>query len=172
MFDILTNKVYVFLGLAGISAAALGMALIAQYVFGLAPCNLCVIQRYPYGIVIALGLIGAVLVGRSQIGVNICLGLSALAMAFNSVVAFYHTGVELKWWRSVLEACNVPELDPNDILGSIEAAPVVRCDEIPWADPILGLSMANYNIAFCAALAVIAFIALFNKTKKIKSFNF
>ncbi len=35
----------------------------------------------------------------------------------------------------------------------------VRCDEIPWADPILNLSMANYNVIFCLGLAVMAFIS-------------
>ena len=47
------------LTMAFIAAFALIMALIAQYGFNLDPCILCIIQRYPFGIIIALGLIGA-----------------------------------------------------------------------------------------------------------------
>ena len=158
---LLSNQKLVTFGLVFICAAALGMALIAEYVFGLAPCNLCIIQRWPYGIVIGLGLLGFLLSCRYSRGVVVTLILSGLALLFNSVTAFYHSGVELKWWPSFLEGCSVPELDPNDILASIEAAPLVRCDEIPWADPILGLSMANYNVVFCLGLAVIAFISAY-----------
>lgn len=144
--------------MAIIAAAALGIALISQYVFGLAPCNLCIIQRYPYGIVIALGLIGFVLSFKCRKSASISMALIGVTFLANSVIAFYHTGVERHWWKSFLEGCAVPDLgdDPNNILAIIEASEAVRCDEIPWADPILGLSMANYNVIFCFGLGLIA----------------
>lgn len=144
--------------MAIISASALGMALVSQYVFGLAPCILCIIQRYPYGIIIALGILGFALSYKSQKAVSVIMGLIGVTYIANSVIAFYHTGVEQKWWPSHLEGCAVPDLgaDPNNILAAIESAAPVRCDEIPWADPILGLSMANYNVIFCLGLGIVA----------------
>lgn len=161
LLKILSNPKAVTLGLALVCAAALAMALVAQYAFGLAPCNLCVIQRWPYGIVIALGLAGFALSYKNNRAAAFTLALTALALMFNSVVAFYHSGVERLWWKSFLEGCNVPALDPDNILASIEAAPTVRCDEIPWADPFFGLSMANYNVVFCLGLAVVALTSAF-----------
>lgn len=158
---LLTNERLMAGGMALIAAFALGMALVAQYAFDLLPCNLCVIQRYPYGFVIAFGLLGFFWAGKSPKATAIRMFFIGVTFLANSVIAAYHTGVERHWWKSFLEGCNVPELDPNDILGSIQAAPVVRCDEIPWADPILGLSMANYNVMFCFGLAVVAFCSMY-----------
>lgn len=147
--------------MALIAVAALGMALISQYFFGLEPCILCIIQRYPYGIVIALGFIGFALSFKCKKAVAAIMGIVGVTFLTNSVIAFYHTGVEQKWWPSHLEGCAVPDLgsDPDNILAALETSQAARCDEIPWADPILNLSMANYNVAFCLGLAVIAIIS-------------
>lgn len=147
--------------MAFISAAALGMAFMSQYVFGLEPCILCIYQRWPYGIIIALGIIGFAMSYKCDKGVAGIMGLIGMTFVMNSVIAFYHTGVELKWWPSHLEGCAVPDLgdDPDNILKMLEQSEAVRCDEIPWADPILGLSMANYNVMFCLGLGIIAFVS-------------
>lgn len=148
--------------MAAIAAAALGMALMGQYVFHLHPCELCIWQRYPYGIVIVLGLIGFAASFKCREAVAGIMGLIGLTFIANSIIAFYHTGVELHWWKSFLEGCSVPELkgDMAQILADIQArGNAARCDEIPWSDPILNLSMANYNVVFCLGLGVIAFIS-------------
>lgn len=148
-------------GMAIISAMALGMALMSQYVFGLEPCNLCIIQRFPYGIVIALGIIGFAVSYKCGKGTAGIMGLIGLTFIANSIIAAYHTGVERHWWKSFLEGCAVPDLgdNPDNILEILENTQAARCDEIPWADPILGLSMANYNVIFCLGLGVIALVA-------------
>ena len=150
------------LGMALIAVSALGMALISQYMFGLEPCILCVIQRYPYGIVIALGLIGFLLSCKHKKLVGVTMGLIGITFLANSIIAFYHTGVEQKWWPSHLEGCAVPEMvgDIDEVLAEIQSrVTAARCDEIPWADPILNLSMANYNVLFCLGLGVIALLS-------------
>ena len=144
------------------SASALGLALISQYMFGLQPCNLCVIQRYPYGILIVLGLVAFILSFQSKRAVSVMMGFMGVTFLTNAVIAFYHSGVELKWWKSFLEGCNVPTLpsDPDKILEHIQTlSKAVRCDEIPWSDPVFHLSMANWNVIFCLGLGVTAFIS-------------
>lgn len=160
--------------MAFISASALGLALMSQYVFGLHPCNLCIIQRFPYGIVIALGIIGFFVAGKCKKTTVAIMSLIGLTFITNSIIAFYHSGVELKWWVSFLEGCSVPKLsnNVNEMMAQIQATTkVARCDEIPWADPILNLSMANYNVIFCLELGIIALISArliwkSNKNKK------
>lgn len=55
-------------GLAAISAFALSMAFTAQYIFGLEPCILCLYQRIPYALVIALGLTGFLTAPKCKLG--------------------------------------------------------------------------------------------------------
>ncbi len=159
--SLLSSHRLMLLLFAGISAAALGMAYIAQYGFGLAPCILCLYQRVPYAVIIALGIIGYVLNKHPRV----FLGLISLSFALNAVIAAYHTGVERKWWRSFLEGCSTPDLSGSidDLMARIEAAPVTACDAIAWVDPIAGLSMANYNVIFCAVLAGFAACTLYRK---------
>ena len=145
-----------------IAVTALMTALISQYEYGLQPCVLCIFQRYPYGIIIVLGLLGVLLSCKYIKGVSAIMGLIGLTFLANSLIAFYHSGVELKWWPSFLEGCAVPKMEGNmeDILASIQSrTDAVRCDEIPWADPILNLSMANWNVVICFGFAIIAFVS-------------
>lgn len=149
-----------FVLIALISAGALAMAFVAQYAFGLHPCLLCLYQRWPFGAAIVFSLLGWA--GWTRTGA----ALAGITFAGNAALAFYHSGVERKWWPSVFEGCAVPDLgsDPNKLLETIMNAPAVRCDEIPWADPILGLSMANLNVGLCAGLALLC--AAFLATRK------
>lgn len=168
---ILTHPQLSFFGFAMISAFSLAAAFVAQYVYGLAPCNLCIYQRWPFALVIALCIPGICLTGsRPRIATGL-MGLVSLTFLANSVIASYHTGVERKWWPSFLEGCSIPEIKGNitDVLARIQAAPVVRCDEIPWTDPVLGLSMANYNAGMCLFLAGAALYAAINRRASSQS---
>jgi len=161
------HAVLSFIGL--ISVFALIAALTSEVVYGLEPCIMCIYQRIPFVLVALFTLIGLVL--RKKEGVSIAMiGASGFAFLINSIVAFYHTGIEQKWWVSAVEGCKVPNFDtlkPQSMLENILSAPTARCDEIPWSDPILNLSMANYNIILCFGLFSLCVTCLFfNKTCK------
>lgn len=146
---LLSCPVAVGVGIVLVSAVSLASAYTAQYGFGLEPCILCLYQRVPFALAILLGAACAGF-GRAEKSAPAAAsaGLAGLAFLAGSAIAFYHTGVERHWWKSVFDACvGVPEgMDAQSLLERIEsAARAVPCDEIPWADPILGLSMANYN---------------------------
>ena len=163
LFALVFSSPFVFIALAGYSILALVSALTAQYVFGLAPCPLCIYQRIPYVLAIFIGLAGFIAERRQNDGLrNALLALFGINFLANSAIAAFHSGVERKWWRG-LEGCSAPDMSGSmeDILARIKAAPVVRCDEIPWADPILGLSMANYNCIICRAIAFYCLIMWF-----------
>ena len=55
--NILANKIIAISAIFLISSISLMMALMAQYVFDLEPCILCLYQRVPFYINIALGFI-------------------------------------------------------------------------------------------------------------------
>jgi disulfide bond formation protein DsbB len=133
---------------AGGSAALLAGALAFQHLGGLAPCALCLWQRWPHAAAVLTGGLALALPGR----VLPVLGL--LAALATAGIGGFHVGVEQGWWQG-LATCSagsisgVPVgdlLDPNAAV----AAPV-RCDAVPWS--LLGISMAGWNMLLSLGLA-------------------
>ena len=113
------------------SATALAAAFIGQYGFDLQPCVLCVYQRWPYAVVIALCLGGLSPLGRACTAW--VLVLSALALAAGTGIAAYHGGVEQHWWAGS-EGCvgqGGTAQTLAELRAQIMATPVTRCDEVP-----------------------------------------
>ncbi len=135
-----------FLAAALVSAAMLGSAFTFQYVGGLAPCELCVYQRYPYGVVVGLGVLGALSAQRGLTPITWLLAAGCAAAFFvNAGIAGFHVGVEQGWWQGT-ESCVGNDVDASSIEALREAilnAPAVRCDEVAWS--LLGISMAGWN---------------------------
>lgn len=150
--------VYGRIFLAGLgSGLILAGALFFQYVMGLAPCPLCIWQRWPHLGAILLALLAMTLLWR------ICrplAGVGALVMLGSAGLGIYHTGVERKWWPGP-DTCSAPadpaSLSASDLLDEILARPLVRCDEVPW--DLFGLSMASWNAAISVGLAAVWFWA-------------
>lgn len=133
------------------SALALVAAFIIEYVFDLQPCYLCVYQRYPYVIAIALCLV--TLMPRMQPYAAWALILSALILLINFGIATYHVGVEQHWWIGT-EGCTGPLGTPQTLealRAQIAATPVIRCEDIFFS--VLGISLAGYNVLFSLVLA-------------------
>src|SRR6516225_1691762 len=78
------------------SAAMLGSAVISQYWGGLAPCELCLLQRWPWAVAIVIALV-AIMVGNRPALPWVAL-LLAVIFAGSSALAFYHVGVEQHWF--------------------------------------------------------------------------
>ena len=153
--------------IAFVSIFSLAAAFIAEGYFGLEPCIMCIYQRYPFAIGFVLGLAGLAK-RKSTKAVQIFLGLCGVNFLINSAMAFYHTGIEQKWWISAVEGCTTPKIGVTSgqtLLENIMSAPTARCDVIPWQDPILGLSMANYNILLCFGLFAMCILAIFVRRK-------
>jgi disulfide bond formation protein DsbB len=133
------------IALAGSLGLLLG-ALAFQYVGGLAPCPLCIWQRWPH--VVALLGAGALVLPHLPFAL-----LGAGGAAVSGGIGVYHTGVERGWWPgpSTCAAGDVSGMTPEELLAQILAAPVVRCDEVPW--DMLGLSMASWNAVLSFGIA-------------------
>lgn len=142
------------------STLALVGAFTAQYGFGLLPCELCLMQRAPFALNILLGIVAF---AHAPLRLPL-IGLSGLSFLINSGIAFFHSGVERKWWTG-LTGCTTPDMSGSieELLKRIQDTAVVRCDEIPWS--LFGLSMANYNVAFCLGLGVICFLYVWKRSK-------
>jgi disulfide bond formation protein DsbB len=126
------------------SAVVLGGALLSQYWGGLAPCELCLLQRWPWGIAIVISFV-ATMVG-SRPALPWVAGLLAAVFAVSSILAFYHVGVEQHWFAGP-SACSgtATAADTVEALkAQILRQQPVRCDEVAWSPG--GISLAGWNL--------------------------
>lgn len=134
------------LGSAALLAGAFGF----QYIGGLAPCQLCLWQRWPHA--------AAILIGGLALLINTRLlpALGAIAALTSAGIGAFHVGVEQKWWEGLASctAGSVKGISTADLLNpDIIVAPPVRCDEIAWQ--LAGISMAGWNVILSLGLMVI-----------------
>ena len=156
--DYFNSPAYVFGIIIGVSVFSLTAALFAQFALDMQPCIMCIYQRIPFVIAALLGIAGLALPPARLAA----LGLSGLAFLVNSGLAFYHTGIEQRWW-SETAGCNVNfnfADQAKSLLNQVMSAQASSCADIPWQDPLLGLSMANYNVLLCAGMFVFCVVAL------------
>jgi len=137
-----------------VSIAILATVFTAQYGFGLRPCELCLFQRVPYGVVIFLALLGLGLRLDAK-KAALLLGLCTLAFAVGAGLGLYHTGVEQHWWAGPT-ACTggLGTVHSVEDLAALLSKPIniPQCDKVAWS--LFGISMAGYNLLASLALAV------------------
>ncbi len=138
------------------AVAAIGGAW-AYEALGFLPCELCYKERIPYYAALALAPLGAFAAqtGREHVARAAFL-LMALLFAGDAVLSLYHSGVEWKIFAGPSDCSGPLTTAPSveDFMKQLQATRVVRCDEPNlW---IFGLTLANWNIAICAALAALA----------------
>jgi len=128
----------------GASAVVLGGALLSQYWGGLAPCELCLMQRWPWGVAIVISFV-ATMVARRPALPWVALLLAAVFLV-SSGLAFYHVGVEQHWFAGPT-ACSAAAT-AADTLEALKAQILhqqpVRCDEPAWS--LWGISLAGWNL--------------------------
>ncbi|EGD60243.1 disulfide bond formation protein DsbB [Novosphingobium nitrogenifigens DSM 19370] len=137
-----------------IPAGAMATALVAQYGFDLAPCEMCWWQRYAH--IAALVPALAAFAVRDPRAVRSLVLLAAACVAISGLIGGYHAGVEYHWWQGIT-TCSSIKLS-GDPLDAILNAPVIRCDVPAWT--LFGISMAGYNfLGSLTAALVIAVLA-------------
>lgn len=135
----------------------LAVALVAQFGFGLAPCHFCLLQRYPYLMVIACGVL-TLLLPRGSLRWRLLVAIGVYGLLATGTLGMIHTGIEQGWlnYKGGCVAEPLTSNSPEAILAAIKAAPLVACNEV--AASFLGLSMATWNAIW--AVTVIALIVL------------
>ncbi len=144
----MTRNQTILLAAAGSGALLLG-ALAFQHFGGMAPCHLCVLQRWPHVAALIIGVLALAIPGRilPLLGAGAALATAGLGV--------YHTGVERGWWQGPTSCTSgtIDGVDPADLLNTILAAPVLRCTDVAWQ--MLGLSMASWNAVASLVLVLI-----------------
>jgi disulfide bond formation protein DsbB len=132
---------------AAVALLVLAVAYFAQYVLHRPPCELCLWERWPYRLVVLLGVLGAMGKPRTT---RFFLLLAGLVMVGDVGIAFLHVGVEQGWWNSPLPECN-GMLVPGQPLPLVPATP---CDRPIYLVTFLPLSMAFMDMIFATLFAL------------------
>lgn len=131
------------------ASALLGGALAFQHIGGLAPCEMCMWQRWPHLAAIGFGLL-ALILRRSPLRWPL-LWLAGLAILVAAGLGLFHAGVEQRWWQGPTTCSAPPGIGPGqDVLADILTSPIVRCDAIPWE--LFGVSLAGWNALISALI--------------------
>lgn len=150
----MSSKIPAFVGFGSFSLLA--GAFWFQHVMGLAPCQMCIWQRWPHVAVVCLcGLYyltqRPVFAYFLPVVLCISVGLGVL-----------HVGVEQAWWDGPT-ACSgglqTQGLSPEQLLTKLLEAPVIRCDQVSWR--FLMVSMAGWNALWSFVLLVCALLYVY-----------
>lgn len=154
-------------GFAGLtltaSAVVLGAALLSQYWGGLAPCELCLLQRWPWSAAIAISLVA--LFAGSRAALPWVALVLALAFATGVAFAFYHIGVEQHWFAgpSACTASSGGAATIEDVRRQILGTAPVLCDRVQWS--LFGVSLAGWNLLASLVMAAVC-AAVFARTRR------
>jgi disulfide bond formation protein DsbB len=142
-----------------VSAAVLGTALLSQFWGKLAPCELCLLQRWPWDAAIVIAIV--VLFAGERAALSWVALIFAIVFTVSLAFAFYHVGVEQHWFAGPTActsnsagATTVEELK-RQILGQ----QVVMCDRPAWT--MVGVSMAGLNFLASLIMAAICIATFF-----------
>ncbi len=141
---------------------ALTIAYFVQYVLGHQPCNLCLIERYPYWGVMVLILF--ILIFKKF--EKFILFLILLSFIFGSIVSFYHVGIEQGFFNESL-VCNLKfseeSLSKEDLMKQLRNTSFISCKDVTFR--FLGLSLATINTVISLVLSGIMIKILKNYVK-------
>ncbi len=137
------------IALAGLgSAALLAGAFAFQFIGGMAPCTLCLWQRWPHAAAVVIMIVALVMPGR------LLPLLGMLAALTTAAIGGFHVGVEQGWWEGFASctAGSIAGVSVEDLLNpNITVAAPARCDAIAWS--LFGISMAGWNVVLSVFLA-------------------
>jgi disulfide bond formation protein DsbB len=138
LFNAKQTSLYVLL----IVGASLVAAWIAQYIFGLLPCSLCLYQRYLYiAVLLVLGTHLFVFEGKAR--ALFLLATLGLLLA-TAGVAFYQVAVEYHWVAVPKVCTSLPHTDSlEEFRKMIARNATPACDQVQFS--LFGISMAGYN---------------------------
>ena len=138
-------------------------AFFIEYVLGHQPCNLCLIQRIPYGLGIILIIINYFLRKNE----NFIILLLILIFSFSFLISFYHFGIEQGFFEesSVCTMKNTSDVISKEELLKELKVKTVSCKDVTFR--VFGFSLTTFNIVISIFL-VILLLKIFKNYEKFK----
>ncbi len=145
------------------SLIALISAFFIEHVLGHQPCNLCLIERIPYGLSIMI-IIVIFITKKNQ---KFFVLLLIFTFIFSFAISFYHFGIEQGFFQES-SVCGVKSLTETitkeDLLKQLSEK-TISCKDVTFR--IFGFSLTSINIVI-SLLLIITLLKIFNKYEKNK----
>ena len=145
-----------------LSLVSIISAFFIEYVLGHQPCNLCLIQRIPYGLSIILIILNYFQEKNSQFIILLLI----LIFSFSFAISFYHFGIE----QSFIEDSTVCTINSPDIISKEEILKQLQLKTVSCKDvtfKIFGFSLTTFNV-FISLILTILLINIFKNYEKFK----
>ena len=132
------------------SLIALISAYFIEHVLGHQPCNLCLIERIPYGLsIILISLM--FIIKKNE---NFFILLLILTFIFSFFISLYHFGIEQGIFQEST-VCGVKNFSENvskeELLNQLSEK-TVSCKDVTFK--IMGLSLTSYNILISLLITI------------------
>jgi len=147
-----------------ISSIALISAYYIEYILGHQPCNLCLLERIPYGLSIILIILNYIF----KKDIRFLILLLSLIFTFSLIISIYHFGIEKSFFEeSALCAIkNTTEvLSKEELLKELQTK-IISCKDVTFR--IFGFSLTTINIII-SLIIVISLSKIFIKYEKFKN---
>ena len=129
-----------------ISLIVLIIVFILEYIFKLIPCDMCLVERYPYYALILLSIIAMYLVKIKKAKLKKIIDyVSISTILFGFIYTLRHVGVE----RGVIKLsteCSSALINTSDksaLLEELNQAALVRCDEATYLFNFISIAESN-----------------------------
>ena len=146
-----------------ISLISILSALFIEHVLRHQPCNLCLIQRIPYGLSIILIFLNYFLKKDQKFVVM----LLALIFSFSFFISFYHFGIEQGFFEesAVCGLNDTTEIISKEEILKLLQTKTVNCKDVTFR--IFGFSLTTINI-FISLILVFLLFNIFRNYEKFK----
>ena len=146
-----------------ISLISLISAFFIEYVLGHQPCNLCLIQRIPYG----LSLILLILNHFQKKNEKFIILLLTMIFSFSFLISLYHFGIEQGFFdeSAVCTMKNMSNIiNKEELLKQLQVK-TVSCKDVTFR--IFGFSLTTFNIII-SLIIVFLLLKIFKNYEKFK----
>ena len=146
-----------------ISLISIISAYFIEYVLGFQPCNLCLIQRIPYGLGLILIILNYSLVKNERFIILMLI----LIFVFSLIISFYHFGIEQGFFEesTVCGLKNASNLISKDEILEQLQTKTISCKDVTFR--IFGFSLTVFNMI----ISLILIIYLTNFFKNYEKFK-
>ena len=134
-----------------------------EHILGHQPCNLCLIERIPYGLGLILIILNYTLIKNERFIIL----LLNLIFVFSLLISFYHFGIEQGFFEesAVCRLSNTSDiLSKEELLKQLQAK-TISCKDVTFR--IFGLSLTAFNM-FISLILVIFFTYFLKNYEKFK----
>jgi disulfide bond formation protein DsbB len=134
-----------------------------EYVLGHQPCNLCLIERIPYGLGLILIILDYTLIKNKRFIIL----LLTLIFVFSLIISFYHFGIEQGFFEEstvcgLKNALNV--ISKEELLKQLQEK-TISCKDVTFR--IFGFSLTTINILLSLFLVILT-LKIFINYEKLK----